>query len=510
MKYWFFDGNEVVGPFTPKDLAQQKGFSSTSLICPENFSEDGDHWQMATQFEDMAPWLASTRPAEEEDTATFEQELDSLLKENSPFERTTTDGPSLELPKKPAKPGPIEDYFNHIKSEDLGDILGIPKPNENSDMDLVNVLEKQLSNTTSTRRKKQNTLQEPAAQEPLPELPQAQQTHHVATVTEVFGSPIEPPQEQPPVEEPAPVQTAQPEEKLSMPAVEPVTLPTLPDTPAPAPQPQPEPVAAPVQEAVQEIAQKQEPVQEIAQKQEPVQEIAPKLEPEELVEPYDPAQTTLVQPLADLPKQPTPAQVADERAETAEQLKVDTVNARLKQTKEMKEFLRQTQREQLKKQKKAQQKGPGIGILFVILLVIIIGIAAAQFWRYSNQAHELPAKPLTQAVLAEPIAAPLPPAEPEPSTEPQKAIAIVQNYPLSQGRGTLADYLAHVYQTQLAQGYQANWDAEQLHKNTYVVKYQLTKTRKEPIIYIFQVDVAADKLTGALNNVALDLVGKIQ
>ena len=93
MKYWFFDGNEVVGPFTPKDLAQQKGFSSTSLICPENFSEDGDHWQMATQFEDMAPWLASTRPAEEEDTATFEQELDSLLKENSPFERTSTDGP---------------------------------------------------------------------------------------------------------------------------------------------------------------------------------------------------------------------------------------------------------------------------------------------------------------------------------------------------------------------------------------------------------------------------------
>lgn len=32
----------------------------------------------------------------------------------------------------------------------------------------------------------------------------------------------------------------------------------------------------------------------------------------------------------------------------------------------------------------------------------------------------------------------------------------------------------------------------------------------EPIVYVFQADAASGKLTGALNNIALDLVGKIQ
>ena len=69
--------------------------------------------------------------------------------------------------------------------------------------------------------------------------------------------------------------------------------------------------------------------------------------------------------------------------------------------------------------------------------------------------------------------------------------------------------LPHLYQTQLAQGYTATWGAEPLYKDTYIVKYRLTKTRKEPIIYVFQANVAANKLTGALNNISLDLVGKI-
>ena len=46
--------------------------------------------------------------------------------------------------------------------------------------------------------------------------------------------------------------------------------------------------------------------------------------------------------------------------------------------------------------------------------------------------------------------------------------------------------------------------------NVYIVKYRLSKTRSEPVVYIFQVDVARNKLTGALNNITLDLVGKIK
>ena len=86
----------------------------------------------------------------------------------------------------------------------------------------------------------------------------------------------------------------------------------------------------------------------------------------------------------------------------------------------------------------------------------------------------------------------------------------MQNYQLSGSRGTIASYFDRLYQTKKAQGYTGSWSAEPLHKSTYIVKYRLTKTRMEPIVYVFQADAASGKLTGALNNIALDLVGKIQ
>ena len=86
----------------------------------------------------------------------------------------------------------------------------------------------------------------------------------------------------------------------------------------------------------------------------------------------------------------------------------------------------------------------------------------------------------------------------------------MQNYQLPGNKGTVAAYLSRLYRSQLSQGYSASWSVEPLHKSTYIVKYRLTKTRMEPVVYIFQADVAAGKLTGALNNITLDLVGKIQ
>ena len=74
----------------------------------------------------------------------------------------------------------------------------------------------------------------------------------------------------------------------------------------------------------------------------------------------------------------------------------------------------------------------------------------------------------------------------------------------------MAAYLDHLYRDKLSQGYTGAWSAEPLHKNAYIVKYRLTKTRMEPIVYVFQADVSKGTLTGALNNVALDLLGKIQ
>ena len=98
---------------------------------------------------------------------------------------------------------------------------------------------------------------------------------------------------------------------------------------------------------------------------------------------------------------------------------------------------------------------------------------------------------------------------PQPPLE-EKALEIVQNYLLPNNRGTVKEYLERLYQPQKAQGYTDGWSAEPLHKSTYIVKYRLTKTRMEPIVYIFQADAETGKLTGALNNITLDLVGKIQ
>lgn len=116
-----------------------------------------------------------------------------------------------------------------------------------------------------------------------------------------------------------------------------------------------------------------------------------------------------------------------------------------------------------------------------------------------------PAKPVVKETV---IPVPPPPAN-TTAAQQEKALAVVKNYQLSGNRGTVENYFNRIYAAQLKQGYHAQWSAEPLHKNTYIVKYRLTKTRTEPIIYVFQADAATGKLTGALNNITLDLVGKI-
>ena len=161
MKYWFFDGSDIVGPFSPQELLRRKGFSvSNSLVCPENFSEDEDSWKTASSYADFGqdgqpvPSAPAAEPTDEstaEEAALFDKEMDTFLKNPSILAGTAEpapDGPALEIPKKPAKPGPIEDYFNNINSEDLGGILGIPEPNENSDMNLPRAFEKEFEDLT--------------------------------------------------------------------------------------------------------------------------------------------------------------------------------------------------------------------------------------------------------------------------------------------------------------------------------------------------------------------------
>ena len=136
MKYWFFDGNDVIGPFAPKELLARAGFSNTSLVCPEKFSENEDSWKPASSFSDFSDEaLLKEPPLEAEPNAELlQEEMNTLLKERKQLEAEVKDPheitqePNLQLPKRPNKPGPIEDYFNNIKGEDLGNIFGHSGP----------------------------------------------------------------------------------------------------------------------------------------------------------------------------------------------------------------------------------------------------------------------------------------------------------------------------------------------------------------------------------------------
>lgn len=166
MKYWLFERGDVVGPFPAEELTGREGFGPQSLVCPEDRGDDDTYWKEAQFYEDFAP-AASPAPAEPdgkqvsavpepaqpaEKKDVFDEELDSLLSENNPLaEAESSAGETAEKvhfpPHEPAKSGPIEDYFNNIQGGDLGNILGIPDPNENSDMNLARALEKQFKQT---------------------------------------------------------------------------------------------------------------------------------------------------------------------------------------------------------------------------------------------------------------------------------------------------------------------------------------------------------------------------
>ncbi len=490
MKYWFFDGSDVIGPFSPKELSEQKSFGETSLICPENFGEDGDHWQVAGTFDEFKPLFV--RRAAEQNDPSLEQEMDTLLKEASPlaFDQTPTDSPSMQIPKKPAKPGPIEDYFNRVKEKDLGNILGIPSPADNSDMDLAHALEKQLAKTSSTRREKQSA-DEAVDEQTALELTQAQETHHVATATEVFATTFEDKIRQQTAAKKA-TAVLEPDAPATMPLVE---LPQMPTLQQELPAAQPEQTIPPLP------AEADEP--------------APAVPEEPVLETSQPQADTTAQSAT--PQNPEPGGIIPDPAVLrTEKVEVNSVSARLKQTQEMKDFLRHTQHTQ--KIKRQLVSHARLIVAGLAVVTVAGGLALAFAWRHKThpapqpavaattpQATKAAAHLKTQELLAE---APAAQTAPTNSGE-QKALAVVYNYPLSNGRGTLGEYLSRIYQGQLSQGYLGSWEAEPLYKNTYIVKYRLTKTRKEPIIYVFQADVAKGKLTGALNNISIDLVGKI-
>lgn len=618
MKYWLFDGSDVVGPFTPQELAARPGFAPTSLVCPENNSDQEDSWKMASAFEELS---AESAPAEEElDTDTFDKEMDTLLKERSPLagaqEPATEPPSSLKIPQKPAKPGPIEDYFNNMQGGDLGNILGIPDPNENSDMNLARTLAKQLNKTTPPADKivdqdpfdefTEEPEDEPQAK-PEPAAPAvakqiAPQEENKAEPASIPMS-AEPDEEMEltvhgaktqilsdssagqdtPEEKPAEVAKSEPAQAESNPtepgpehpeltpeqteneskAATTFTLPVVdqPESELP-PMPQgPEPVlpaeqevpsadiAAPVMDESapatdtplqNEFETPKEPVNPPADQPEQAepaqQEIKAASDPETtvvLATPGDePAtQGAEVQELAQQDNEPVEdilvgALKVKATPEIQEPIKsvpvmptVNQVRPRLKPTPEIQQFLTDTQNERIAHNRNNKKAMAALAVLVALLAIGILLMFNPM--PADGQDKDAQNAPVSTELVPEEKTIPatddeiLPPAPP-PAVKPQavsasdKALSAVQNYTLSGGRGTVAAYLDHLYRDKLSQGYTGAWSAEPLHKNAYIVKYRLTKTRMEPIVYVFQADVSKGTLTGALNNVALDLLGKIQ
>lgn len=696
MKYWFFDGNDVVGPFSPQELLRRKGFSvSNSLVCPENFSEDEDSWKTASSFADFGqdgqpvpsapPAAEPTDESTAEEAALFDKEMDTFLKNPSILAGTAEpapDGPALEIPKKPAKPGPIEDYFNNINSEDLGGILGIPEPNENSDMNLPRAFEKEFEETVPPSDKEIDFVEadaeeaeEPAAAEdlsaetadvPVPPNSAAQETEATsAPQTAEVPRRVRP-------EEPASVKLAQEETPVTISVVEENADPVLvlpahqdqerqaetasvpaeedsapaeetPSEPEPDSEPEPEPEpenlstctlpligaenetvslpsipkdgvfrSDPVQaeeELFVPIQELQEPIDTIQVALEPAAQVssetetasAPQPLPKETDNPASKTSTRLISAEETLPEEPPqtkPAQGStaepeelvpaathqqgeqqtdlretvcrettaptqeDPREQTVrdilrgkltvpaeEELKeplkalsvepeVNQIKPKLNQTPEITRFLdTQSRIIRRSRNKKADM------MLWILACLLALGVLYAIVHFVTPRpavsavvappAAVAPSAAVTTAVSSAPAAAPSGPSAakvpsvtppppfvrsapevkpvlpPAPLTAADKALAAVQNYRLSGDRGTIASYFDRIYKTKLSQGYTGNWSAEALHKNIYIVKYRLSKTRLEPVVYVFQADAAQGKLTGALNNAALDLVGKI-
>ena len=627
MKYWLFDGSDVVGPFTPQELAARPGFAPTSLVCPENTSDQEDSWKMASAFEELA---TTSAPAEEElDTDTFDKEMDTLLKERSPLsepqEPPIEPPSSLQMPQKPAKPGPIEDYFNNMQGGDLGNILGIPDPNENSDMNLARALAKQFNKTTPPADKVVD-------KDPFDEFTGEPEEEPQAKVEQ---APAAPAKEQlvPP---PAPVQeketepasipiSADPEEEMEL-TVHGAKTQILPDEPSEEEAPsepeqaeaEPEQMAQPAQEAEPELTET-EPTEPTEQKngqteaepeaapmftlpvvdqpeselppipQGPVETAEPLLTDEisaPAVDEHAPVTEAPAQPSQDEPEisaeepvtppadQPAPApqetkaepapattivletpdEPADDQEGEVEELatpstepvedilvgalkvkatpeiqepiksvpvipEVNQVRPRLKPTPEIQQFLTDTQNERIAATRNNKKAMAALAVLVALIalgLVLMFNQAPADGQEKPAQnapvSTELVPEEKTVSATDQEILPPAPPPAVKPQTvsAADKALSAVQNYTLSGGRGTVAAYLDRLYRDKLSHGYTGNWSAEPLHKNAYIVKYRLTKTRMEPIVYVFQADVSKGTLTGALNNVALDLLGKIQ
>ena len=367
---------------------------------------------------------------------------------------------------------PIEEYFNTVKSGDLGRILGIPDPKENSDMNLARALESQFEKTDPGTGK-------PMDDDPFDEFTPKEKTSDAGQ--ELLNELLPPDADK------------KTQENLSH-----HSLPDLQNA-----------ESLPLAGQPHRTAEAEEPESNGADF-EAVQEMVVPVQDDD--DPNDKTVKTILE---------GQLKVDTLRQEIPEPIKEVPPEEKEPKHSHAAELVREHEQHAAEKHTSGKLKFVFLGLGVVVLLT-----GAYLNWAHRASSSSAPAADgkevfteAAPAVSEEADALPdaraalhiqTPQVAPSQQTDPlELAKEIVQNYRLDKGRGTVEEYLNKLYRKQLQEGYAAMWSAEPLHRDSYVVKFRLAKTRKEPIVYIFQADTAKKKLTGALNNITLDLVGKI-
>jgi len=378
---------------------------------------------------------------------------------------------------------PIEEYFNTMQSGDLGNILGIPDPKANSDLNLARVLEKQFERTDpgipSTSLRDDDPFDAFATDYKTESI---DESLFSAAASEAIDKKTE--------------------EKLTQ---------SLPSAKVAH--------AADNQSAIPMIDQT-DPIRTVLDKK-----------------------STMTDPRAVAPQPNTDTE--DKTVQTILEGKLE-INAKYP---ELQEPIKQAMTQVTIPQEDDEKGFPepflyhlfknGTWLKIVLFFLLLAGFGTVGIYLYKSNhiqlaagKHPVPTQTTTpSAVNSQPAQAAIPAGqmgaikaapmvEEVPTTTTvlgalaannleEQAKNVVRNYVLDKERGTIENYLKTRYTKELASGYSSTWAAEPLHRQIYVVKYRLAKTRQEPIVYIFQVDPSKKKLTGALNNITLDLVGKI-
>jgi len=573
MKYWLFDGNDVIGPFALRELAARADFSANSLICAEDASEDSAGWQMASFFEsfrfnEITGRVEGFFPV---DTKTGPiPQVSAAPSSAAPVAPTPAAKPA-EQPAKQAAPQPVQSAATPTKTATAPAGGDAPKVAPVQPQPAPKVAK-------STQEKPPLKKSTPAAKKPSSDLSFVR----LSAAKKVSAPPTPIALAREDVELVLPQQPA-PAPQATAPAVEAVSTTTPPaqtnavaaaatTTPpakaddssqkaaAPLPEPEEEIVSTCTLPLVNEILTQSDlptlpesEFQPVVLPDEPKFDLkefqtenalkeGPLMREDTFAVADEPASAQTATPVAsafvtqaELPpaaqeesavqeESAAPASSADMATPAPQPPQTETIDA-ADDAAEQELVARSGVEDLLPEPHQLAQ--PTHKKAYAALWILFLAVLACAGWFFgapyvralalSRSGAQTTTSPVQQPLPAaeEPAAepeqqpAPAPAPAPKPVTAADKALAAVQNYQLSGGKGTVASYFDRVYASLLAQGYTANWSVEPLHKNIYIVKYRLTKTRTEPIVYVFQADAARGQLTGALNNVALDLIGRI-